>query len=145
MVRMERLVILLLSMALLQAGWKLYRGKVKRWWKRVKDHLPRHWRPKSPEDCPLCQVERRTVKQVEPLEKPIAYSKRKSTRGRKKQLDTTGMACPNEACVYFGETDASRHALIGHGKIGQDKTIQRWMCVACETTFSCRKDTPYIM
>jgi transposase-like protein len=44
--------------------------------------------------------------------------------------------------VYFGETDASRHAVIGYGKIGQDKTIQRWMCVACETTFSCRKGTP---
>jgi hypothetical protein len=83
MVRIERLIILLLSMALLQAWWKLYRGKVKRWWKRVKDRLPRHWRPKSAEDCPVCQVERRTVKQVEQLEKPIAYSKRKSTRGRK--------------------------------------------------------------
>lgn len=47
MVRIERLVILLLSRALLQAGWKLYRGKVKHWWKRVKDRLSRHWRPKS--------------------------------------------------------------------------------------------------
>ncbi len=40
MVRIERLVILLLGIALLRAWWKLYRGKVKRWWQRVKDHLP---------------------------------------------------------------------------------------------------------
>jgi hypothetical protein len=127
----ERLVILLLGIALLRAWWKLYRGKVKRWWKRIKDDLPRHWQPKSPADCPLCRGETETQK-VEQHEKPIAYSERKSTRGRKKQLDTAGIACSNEACVYFGETDASRHALIGYGKIGQDKTIQRWMCAALQ-------------
>jgi IS1 family transposase/transposase-like protein len=67
---------------------------------------------------------------------------RKSPRGRKKQLDTNGFACPNEACEYFGDTDASHHALVGHGKIGQDKTIQRLRCAACQTTVSCRKGTP---
>ncbi len=107
MVRIERLVTLLLGIALLQAWWKLYRGKVKRWWQRVKDHLPRHWQPKSPEDCPLCRVETQTIKQVVQLEKPVTYSESKSVRGRKKQLDTTGLACPNEVCVYFGERDAS--------------------------------------
>ena len=142
MVRIERLVIMLLGIALLRAWWKLYRGKVKRWWKRIKDHLPRHWQPKSPEDCPLCRIETQTMKQVDQLERPVAYSESKSVRGRKKQLDTTGMACPNEACVYFGERDANRHALIGYGKLGQDKTNQRWMCAACQTTFSCRKGTP---
>jgi transposase-like protein len=32
--------------------------------------------------------------------------------------------------------------VIGHGKIGKDKTIQRLKCAACETTFSSRKGTP---
>jgi hypothetical protein len=41
MVRIERLIIVLLGIALLRAWWKLYKGKVKRWLKRVKDHLPR--------------------------------------------------------------------------------------------------------
>ncbi len=131
-----------LGIALLRAWWRLYRRRVKRWWKRTKDRLPRHWQPKSPDDCPRCQAETRTVARVEPTEKPAPYSERKSPQGRKKRLDTAGWACSNEACVYFGETDASRHALVGHGKIGQDKTIQRLMCAACETTFSCRKGTP---
>src|SRR5690606_34882603 len=71
-----------------------------------------------------------------------AYAVSKSARGRKKQLDTAGWACPNTSCKYCGETDASRHAVIGHGKIGRDKTIQRLKCAACETTFSSRKGTP---
>lgn len=48
----------------------------------------------------------------------------------------------SSVCVLWGDPDASRHAVIGHGKIGQDKTIQRWRCATCETTFSCRKGTP---
>ena len=47
MVRIERLIIVLLGLALLRAWWKLYKGKVKRWLKRTKDHMPRHWPPKS--------------------------------------------------------------------------------------------------
>ena len=135
MVRIERLIILLLGLALLHAWWKLYRGKVKRWWKRTKDHLPRHWRPKSPDDCPHCLAEKQDVEPSEMPELPVPYPEQKSSRGRKKQLDTIGWACPNEACVYFGETNAERHALMGHRKIGQDKTIQRLMCAACQTTF----------
>ena len=142
MVRIERLIIVLLRIALLRAWWKLYRGRVKRWLKQAKDYLPGHWRAKSPEDCPLCQIETLTARSVGPCELPVFYTVRKSPRGRKKQLDTNGFAYPNEACVYSAETDASRHAIVGHGKIGQDKIIQRLRCAACQTTFSCRKGTP---
>jgi hypothetical protein len=142
MVRIERLIIVLLGVALVRAWWKLYKGKVKRWLKRTKDRLPRHWRPKSPDDCPLCQADTPVSESVDPPDPPIPYPEQKSPRRRKKQLDTNGLACPNEAWVSFGETDASRHALMGHGKMGQDKTIQRRMCAACKTTFSCRKGTP---
>ena len=45
MVRIERVVIRMLGMALVQAWWKLPRSKVKRWWKGVKDRLPRNWQP----------------------------------------------------------------------------------------------------
>jgi transposase-like protein/IS1 family transposase len=34
------------------------------------------------------------------------------------------------------------HALVGYGKIGKAKAIQRWRCQACGTTFSCRRGTP---
>ena len=30
----------------------------------------------------------------------------------------------------------------GYGKIGKGKTIQRWRCQACHTTFSCGRGTP---
>ncbi|NLF79528.1 MAG: IS1 family transposase, partial [Chloroflexi bacterium] len=142
MVRIERVIIVGLGLALVQAWWKLYRNKVKRWWKEVKDRLPRHWRPKSPDDCPICRLEAQNEAEAQPSERPTPYMASKSPRGRKKHLDTHGLACPNEACVYFGETDARRHALVGHGKIGQDRTIQRLRCAACQATFSCRKGTP---
>jgi hypothetical protein len=141
MVRIERLIIVLLGGALLQARWKLYRGKVKRWWKRTKDRMPRHWQPKSPTDCPRCQGGEEIEEVVLPVE-TRPYAERKSQRGRKKQLDTHGWACPNEGCDLFGETDGQRHALVGHGKIGHDKSIQRLKCEVCETTFSSRKGTP---
>ncbi|MHB8753330.1 MAG: hypothetical protein ACYDBJ_29615 [Aggregatilineales bacterium] len=32
--------------------------------------------------------------------------------------------------------------MVGYGKIGKDKHIQRWRCQACRTTFSCRRGTP---
>ncbi len=140
--RIERLILIVVGIALLRAGWKLYRGRGKHWWKRTKDQVPRHWRAKSPDDCPRCQVEPVPAVVVVPTQKPPPYPERKSRRGRKPQLDTEGWACPNEACVYFGETDARRHALIGYGKIGQDKSMQRLMCAVCEATFSCRKGTP---
>jgi hypothetical protein len=50
--RLERLIIVLLSCAVGWALWKLDRGQVRRWWGSVKDHMPRQWRRKSPEDCP---------------------------------------------------------------------------------------------
>ncbi len=40
MVRIERLLIVLLGIALLRAWWKLYKGKVKRWLECTKDHMP---------------------------------------------------------------------------------------------------------
>ena len=55
--RIERLIILVLGGILLWALWKLYKGKVRKLWQRVKDHMPRQWRPKSPADCPWCQDE----------------------------------------------------------------------------------------
>ena len=96
----------------LQAWWKLCRGKVQRWWKRTKDRMPRHWQPKSPADCPRCQGGEEIEEVVLPVERR-SYAERKSQRGRKKQLDTHGWACPNEGCDLFGETDAKRHALVG--------------------------------
>jgi len=139
--RLERLLIVLLSGGLAWALWKLYRGKVRRWWRRVKDHMPRQWRPKSPEDCPLCQAEVE-VRVVVPATEVEPYRKRKSTRGRKKTVATQGWACLDETCEYFGVVNEDVHALVGYGKLGEQKDIQRLKCQACEGTFSSRKGTP---
>jgi len=39
-------------------------------------------------------------------------------------------------------TEAQRHALVGFGKLGENKDIQRLKCQACGRTFSSRKGTP---
>jgi len=66
----------------------------------------------------------------------------KSRRGAPKRIDTEGFACQNPQCLYFGNTDAHIHALVGDGKHGQAERIQTFRCQACHTTFSARRDTP---
>ena len=70
------------------------------------------------------------------------YQESKSRRGRKKTIQTEGYACPYSECKYFGVTEAERHALVGFGKLGENKDIQRLRCQACGGTFSSRKGTP---
>jgi len=61
----------------------------------------------------------------------------KSRRGAPKRIDTEGFACPNRQCRYFGNTDASFHALVGNGKHGRAEPIQTFRCQDCHTTFTC--------
>ena len=88
--RVERLVIAILGSALGWALWKLYRGKLREMWHRVKDQLPLQWRPKSPKDCPLCQADALgltdhiwTVEEVlrKPLVTPLGGSSVSRTSG----------------------------------------------------------------
>jgi hypothetical protein len=66
----------------------------------------------------------------------------KSQRGAPKRVNTAGFACPNRMCVYFGNTDAQIHTLVGDGKHGHAEPIQTFRCQARRTTFSARRDTP---
>jgi hypothetical protein len=66
----------------------------------------------------------------------------KSRPGAPKRVYTEGYACPNQKCLYFGNTDAQIHALVGDGKHGQAERIQTLRSQACRTTFSARRDTP---
>jgi transposase-like protein len=70
------------------------------------------------------------------------YGKRKSQRGRRKRIETEGLACPTTACPYFGVTKAALHALVGYGKRGKRHAIQRLRCQHCHTVVSCRLGTP---
>jgi hypothetical protein len=137
----NRLLLVFFAALLLKVGWQLYVPRLRRRWKRVKARLPRRWKPRSPKDCPHCcqglSLESRPVeREVEP------YAKRKSTRGRKKEICTAGFACLNPRCETFGITDDQVHALVGNGKRGIKNDIQHFRCQWCRADFSCRRNTP---
>ncbi len=92
--RIEHLMILAMMCLLLRMGWQLNRRKVKRWWERVKDHLPVKRHPKSPKDCPHC-CRGIHLESVQIKRDVTPWSAVKSKRGRKKQYPTQGWACLN--------------------------------------------------
>ncbi len=77
---------------------------------------PRPLKPRSPRDCPVCR---------RPHPKPVwghahhlgvePWPRRKSPRGKPKQICTAGHGCPNPLCAYWGNTDPTFHALVGNG------------------------------
>ena len=127
--RIERLIILVLGGLLFWALWPLYKGKMRKMWQRVKDRMPRQWRPKSPEDCPWCQDELEILTIPNPPD-VTPYGQQKSPRGRKKTITTQGFACPEMTCKYCGMPDERVHALVGYGKLGTNQDIQRFKCQA---------------
>jgi IS1 family transposase len=98
------------------------------------------WKPKSPLDCPLCQI----AQPPDPvlLHEVQPWRSGRSHRGASKRYDSEGFACPNSACVYFGCTVASIHALVSDGFRGQAEPIHRWRCQACGRSVSERWRTP---
>ncbi len=73
----------------------------------------------------------------------IPYAQLKSSRGRKKSIDTAGYACPYSGCRYVNKTDPAVHALVGYGHHGRpDDPIQDFYCQACRRKFSARHHTP---
>ena len=136
-------VFLILSLARLgRLGWyplrpSSSRGVAKR------TMLHRLLKPRCPDDCPACRLATTPSSGGGPAPGPVRpWGEVKSRRGAPKRIDTEGFACPNRQCAYFGNTDASFHALVGDGKHGQAERIQTFRCQACRTTFSARRDTP---
>jgi IS1 family transposase len=66
----------------------------------------------------------------------------KSRRGRKKSLDTEGVACPNPECKYGGNGESAVHAIFGDGHRGVTDDIPYWRCQCCQKRFSSRLGTP---
>ncbi|HET9920600.1 MAG TPA: hypothetical protein VFQ30_12200 [Ktedonobacteraceae bacterium] len=133
---------LLLSLSLLwRRDWfhrrpSSSRGRAKR------STLHRVLKPRCPDDCPACRLASPASSGAEPVPAPVRpWREVKSRRGAPKRIDTEGFACPNRQCAYFGNTDASFHALVGDGKHGHAEQIQTFRCQACRTTFSARRHT----
>jgi len=105
--------------------------------------LHRLLKPRTPDDCPACRLVSPPSSGGGPTPQPVRpWCEVKSRRGAPKRIDTQGLACPNRACLYFTNTDAHMHALVGDGKHGQIERIQTFRCQACHTTFSARRNTP---
>ncbi|MBK9745830.1 MAG: IS1 family transposase [Chloroflexi bacterium] len=111
---------------------------VKQLWVTWQQHHPRRWKPQSPHDCPHCQTGL-TLNILRPKNDIRPYSEGKSRRGRKKTVNTRGIACPNRQCDYRGVTDDELHALVGYGS---HNGIQRFKCQACSKVFTSRVNTP---
>lgn len=137
----DQLLTLCLSLVLLNLLYQQHRSQLKWLWQRTKDRLPRKWKAKSPRDCPGCQAGISLVSLPDPAS-VVPWSERKSNRGPKKRVDTTGYACPHSQCHYFGITDPAIHALVGYGWIDQAQTIRKLCCQACHKTLSVRNGTP---
>jgi hypothetical protein len=105
--------------------------------------LLRLLKPRTPDDCPACRLASPASSAGGPAPAPVrSWREVKSRCGAPKRVDTQGYACPNQQCLYFGNTNAQIHALVGNGKHGQAERIQTFRCQACRTTFSARRDTP---
>jgi transposase InsO family protein len=137
--KVETVLVVLLGGLLLATGWQDNGRRIRCWLRRFKEQLPRHWHPKTPEACPHCRAGAAiTIQKVK--REVVPYRQLKSRRGKPKQVQTAGHACPRTSCVYFGIRDVAVHALVGDGKDGPHG-IQRFRCQACKTTFSCRRDS----
>jgi IS1 family transposase len=105
--------------------------------------LPCLLKPRTPDDCPTCRLASPASSAGVLAPVPVRpWREVKSRRGAPKRIDTQGFACPNRQCRYFGNTDASFHALVGDGKHGRVERIQTFRCQACHTTFTSRRNTP---
>jgi IS1 family transposase len=105
----------------------------------AKPKIPRPLRPRSPDDCPLCRAQ---MPSAAPTDPPPPWNHVKNRRGRRKQIDTEGLACPNHGCCYHNITDAAIHALVGYGSHGKNERIQDIRCQACGCKFTARRNTP---
>src|SRR6266702_6492711 len=110
---------------------------------KMRTTLHRLLKPRCPDDCPACRLVSTASSGGVPAPAPVRpWCEVKSRRGAPKRINTTGFACPNPQCAYFGNTDAHFHALVGDGKHGQAERIQTFRCQACRTTFTSRRNTP---
>ena len=74
-------------------------------------------------------------------ESVIPYADTKSKRGRKKEYNTEGFACPHHDCRYRGITNSAVHALVKYGNHGRNEQIPDLYCQACKRKITSRTMT----
>ena len=138
--RFEHLLIAILLCLVLKNLWNRYQTRKEKQKKKSKKGPPRQWKPRNPKKCPACRAGV-CLPAFHPKRQVTPWQEVKSTRGRKKRIDTQGHCCLTPRCAYFGINDATIHALVGNGKDGPNK-IQLLRCQACKRGFSSRRNTP---
>jgi IS1 family transposase/transposase-like protein len=103
-------------------------------------HGPRPLKPRPPSDCADCRSALPTATPPQPTTTP--YAQQKSRRGRKKQSETEGHACPHPDCQQFRNTDAATHALVANGHHGKNQPVEDLKCQLCGTKITIRRNTP---
>jgi hypothetical protein len=138
---LEVLILLLVSLTIYI--WVRFGRKIKRWWKDLhkRHRAPGQLRPRSPEDCPACASGVHWLPR-RPRQEVIPWSEVKSKAGAKKQIDTTGYACMNLECNYYGISAPNMHALVSDGPRGIRKDIPYLKCQACGKKQTSRLGTP---
>jgi hypothetical protein len=112
--------------------------------KSSKAPAPCMLKPRSEKDCPECRNARES--NVSPCfvcsHVLMPWVEKKSNkRGRKKTVCTRHQFCSKPDCDYYLIMDDKIHALVGYGKHGKYEDIQDFMCQACHTKFTSRRNT----
>jgi hypothetical protein len=91
----------------------------------------RHFKPRTPADCPTCRQARATASDHPPARIPVTpWRERTSRRGAPKRILTHGFACPNRTGLYSQSTQAQIPALLADRAPGQHEPIQTLPCPA---------------
>ena len=132
--------ILMLQVCLLVYMHGRHYKRMRQWWResRRRRRGPRQLRPRDPSACPRC-VQGIGWLEREPYREVVPWGEVKRRSGRPKQIDTSGYACLNRQCEYYGITDAWVHALVSDGRRGE---VQYWRCQACGGRKTSRLATP---
>src|SRR5215471_4864433 len=112
-------------------------------WRARRRGPQRVWnlKPRTPEDCPTCRLEKRWVVAENPrTARP--WSEVKSRRGRPKTHDTDGQACMEPSCEYYKDTDGTHHALRWDGTRNKGEATPSLECGACGSKHTMRLGTP---
>jgi hypothetical protein len=76
--------------------------------------VPRVLRPRTPDDCVLCQAHAAGFLRPRPCTPPPRpWREGTRRRGAPRRVATQGYACPTPECAYYGITDSFMHALVG--------------------------------
>jgi IS1 family transposase len=105
--------------------WKRVRRGWREW--RRQRRGPRQLRPRDPSACPRCVQDIGWLER-KPYGEVVPWGEVKQGMGRPKVVDSSGYACLNGRCEYYGITDARIHALVSDGQRGG---VQYWRCQAC--------------